>query len=48
MSNIIAYHVGPKGNLWVHLIDGSVRRATDSEWIRVWRKSPELTIRLAA
>lgn len=48
MEQIVAYHVGRKGNLWVHMQDGVVRRATDSEWLKVWRKSPELTMKLAS
>lgn len=48
MEQITSYHVGGKGYLWVHLQDGNVRRATDAEWIKLWRQNPELTLKLAS
>ena len=48
MSDIVEYHLRRNGSLWVHLQSGEVREATDSEWLYLWRKNPELTLRLAA
>ena len=48
MDNIVEYHLGRNGRLWAHLQSGEVREATDAEWIYLWHRNPELTLRLAA
>jgi hypothetical protein len=47
MRNLIDYRIGRRGDLWVQQSDGAVRRATEKEWLEIWRRDPALTLLLA-
>lgn len=47
MRQIDDYRIEPNGSIWIRSENGQERRATDREWLSIWRNDPSVTLRLS-
>lgn len=47
MNETMDYVVSRNGEVWISEPEGLIRPATATEWLKIWKSAPDLTLKLA-